>query len=174
VRVCVCVCLRQQQSSTSGTQQCTVLQPPNPIPQPQSPNPNPPTLTPTIRYFIPGLLFYALDAAYRLTQAAGRRAVVIEASAPGGDKVRGWVRLEGFVRRVLGSSLIRPSVPLADHLRANCNPSNPTNPTNQPNQPNPTGVCLLPHPFLPPLRHRSHRLRLAASASDLQLSVAPV
>jgi hypothetical protein len=40
------------------------------------------------RYFVPGLLFYAVDAAYRVRQALGRRAVVLQASAPGGEQVR--------------------------------------------------------------------------------------
>jgi hypothetical protein len=37
---------------------------------------------------MPGLLFYAVDGSYRITQALGRRALVLEASASCGDQVR--------------------------------------------------------------------------------------
>lgn len=47
------------------------------------------------------MLFYAVDAAFRLTQALGRRAVVISAEAPCGGQVR---------RRCLCGARLRPVV----------------------------------------------------------------
>ncbi|GBF98331.1 ferric reductase [Raphidocelis subcapitata] len=37
-------------------------------------------------YFVPGLIFYAIDGAYRVTQAIGRPATVLQAAAPGGEQ----------------------------------------------------------------------------------------